>query len=104
MTVAGLDVDQMIVMRVRRRLIARAAVAELVALEDPSLLEQADRPVHGGNRDFRIDRRGALVKRLDVGMVLGLGQDPGDGPPLLGNPQPLGVTQGLDVDGTLHAA
>jgi hypothetical protein len=32
--VAGLDVDQVIVVRVRGRLIARAAVAELVALED----------------------------------------------------------------------
>ena len=68
---AGLDVDQMVVMRFRRGLVARAAVAELVALEDSRFLEQADRAVDGGDRDVGIDRGGAGVERLDVGMVLG---------------------------------
>ena len=68
---AGLDVDQMVVMRVRRGFVARAAVAELVALEDSGLLEQADGAVDRGDRDLGVDRRGALVQRLDVGMILG---------------------------------
>ena len=42
---AGLDVDQMVVMRLGRGLVARAAVAEVVAVEDARLLEQADRAV-----------------------------------------------------------
>src|SRR5687768_9662137 len=39
---AGLDVDQMVVVGVRRGFVARTAVAELVALENPSFLEQPD--------------------------------------------------------------
>ena len=50
---AGLDVDQMVVVGVRRRFIARAAVAELVALEDAGFLEQADGAVDGGDGDLR---------------------------------------------------
>src|SRR5213075_436074 len=41
--VARLDIDQMVVMRFRGRLVARAAVAELMALEDSRLLEQSHR-------------------------------------------------------------
>ena len=68
---AGLDVDQMVVMRVRRGFIARAAVAEFVPLEDAGFFEQADGAVDRGDRDVGIDRGGALVERLDVGMILG---------------------------------
>ena len=35
----GLDVDQMVVVRVGRRFVARAAIAELVALENSGFLE-----------------------------------------------------------------
>ena len=86
---AGLDVDQMVVMGVRRRFVARAAVAELVPLEDARLLEQADGAVDGGDRDVGVDRRGALVKRLDVGMILALAKDAGDDLALLGDAQAL---------------
>ena len=51
--IAGFDIDQMIVVRFRRGFVARAAVAELVALEDAGFLEQADRAVDGGDRDIR---------------------------------------------------
>src|SRR4051794_11626621 len=43
--VARFDVDEMVVMTFRRRLIAGAAIAELVALEDARFLEQPHRPV-----------------------------------------------------------
>src|SRR3982750_1558253 len=44
---AGFDVDQMVVMGFRRRFVARAAVAEFVALKDACFLEQPDGPVNG---------------------------------------------------------
>src|SRR5437868_11799715 len=43
--VARFDVDKVVVMTFRRRLIAGAAIAELVALEDARFLEQPHRPV-----------------------------------------------------------
>ena len=95
---AGFDVDQMIVMRVRRRFVARAAVAELVALEDAGFLEQADRPVDGGDRDVRVDRGGAGVEGLDVGMVLAVAKNARDRLALFGDPQALVGAQRLDVD------
>ena len=69
-----------------------AAVAEVVPVEDAGFLEQAHRAVDRGDRDLRIDRGGARVQRLDVGMILGLGQDPRDHAALLGDPEaPLGA-------------
>src|SRR5690348_11064385 len=59
----------MVVMLGRRLFIARAAVAEIVALEDAGLLEQAHGAVDGGDRDLWIDRGGALVHRFDVRMI-----------------------------------
>src|SRR3546814_2096496 len=69
---AGLDVDQMVVMRLGRRFVARAAVAEIVAVEDARFLEQADGAIDGSDRNAAVERRGALVKRLHVGMILGI--------------------------------
>ena len=96
--VAGLDVDQMVVVGFRRRLIARAAVAELVPLEDPRLFEQADGAIDRRDRDVGIDRRGARMERLDVRMVLAVAKDPRDGLALLGDAQPLVGAQLFDVD------
>ena len=50
-------------------LIARAAVAEIVAFEDIGLLEQPHRPVDGGNADIGIDGGRAAMKCLDVGVI-----------------------------------
>src|SRR6478672_11319843 len=100
--IARLDVDQMIVVRFRCRLVARAAIAELVPLEDARFLKQSDRPVHGRNRDVRVDGGGALVKRLDVGMVLAVAEHARDHLALLGNAQALVGTQRFDVDRTRH--
>src|SRR3954447_18337623 len=58
---AGLDVDQMVVVRLRRGFVTRAPIAELVALEDPGLLEQADRTIDRRDRDVGIDRRRARM-------------------------------------------
>ena len=84
--------------RFRRGFVARAAVAELVPLEDAGLLEQAHGAVDGGDRDVRIDRRGARVQRLDVGMILAVAEHARDDLALLGDPQALVGAQRLDVD------
>src|SRR3569623_3363856 len=101
---AGLDVDQMIVMRFRRGLVARAAIAEIVAVEDAGLLEQPDGAIDRGDRNARVDRRGALIDLLDIGMVVGLGQHAGDHTALLGDAQALFVAQGFEIDLAWHGA
>jgi len=61
--IAGLDIDQMVVMGFRRRFVAGAAVAEIVPLQDPRFLEQADGAVDGGDGNAGIERarsRGAV--------------------------------------------
>src|SRR5207302_5188748 len=52
--VAGLDVDQVIVMAFRSRFVTRAPVAELVPFEDPGLLKQPHRAIDRRDRDVRI--------------------------------------------------
>ena len=99
---AGLDVDQMVVMRVRRGFITRSAIAKLVTLENSRLLEQADSAIDRRDRDFGVDRGGALVKRLDVGVILGLAQHARDRAALLGDPEALVGAQLFDVDSTVH--
>ena len=94
----GLHVDQMIVMRVRGSFVAGPAVAKLMPLEDARFLEQSNRPIDGRNRDLRIDRCGSLVQRLDVWMIFGFRQDLRNDSALLGDPQALVGTQGLDID------
>ena len=66
---AGAQVDQMVVVFVGDGLVAASPGAEIVAGDDPGILEQLDRPVDGGDRDFRIDRRGPAIEFLDVRMV-----------------------------------
>jgi hypothetical protein len=63
--VAGLDVDQMIVVGLRRSLVTRAAVAELMPLENARLFEQPDRPIDRRDRDIGIDRGRAGSRRRD---------------------------------------
>ncbi len=72
---AGLDIDQMVVVGIGHLLIARAAVAEIVALQDAGILEQLDRAIDGGDGDMRIDGGGAAVQFLGIGVVGGIGQD-----------------------------
>src|SRR3546814_4073766 len=54
---AGLDVDQVIVVRFGRGLVARMAVAEIMAIEDAGLLEQPHRAVDGRDREDRKSTR-----------------------------------------------
>src|SRR5690606_36682845 len=66
-------------------LVARAPVAEIVALEDVGFLEQAYRAVDGRDADVRIDRHRPLIHALDIGMIARVREHAGDHPPLLGH-------------------
>src|SRR4051812_50048488 len=48
---AGAQIDEMVVMRIRYLLVARTAVAKLVAFDDAGILEQLDGAVDGGDGD-----------------------------------------------------
>src|SRR4051812_10188247 len=102
--VTCLDVDQMIVMRFRGGFVARPSVAEFVPLEDSGLFEQADRTVYRGDRYVGIDRCRPRMQRLDVRMILTVTEHARDGLALLGDPQALVGTKGLDVDVAAHEA
>ena len=86
---AGLDVDQMVVMGFRNRFVAGAAVAELVAFEDPGFLEQANGPVDRRDRNIGVDRRSAGVKGFDVRMILAVTEYSRDDLALLGDAKAL---------------
>ena len=66
---AGVDVYEVKVMAVLRRLVAGAATAEVAAFQDPLFLEQPHRSIDRGDRDARIEGCGAAVKFLHVGMI-----------------------------------
>jgi hypothetical protein len=92
----GLQIDKMIVMRVRHFLVTRAAIAKIVALQNTGVLEQLHRAVDGGDGDVRIDRRSAAVEFLGVGMVFGLRQHARDHQALLGHAKALVRAKLLD--------
>ena len=46
------------------------------------LLEEPHGAIDGGDADARIDLSGPAIDLLDIGMILGLRQHFGDGPPL----------------------
>ena len=50
--------------------VARAAVAEIVSLEDAALFEKAHRAIDGGDRDAGIDRGGAAMQFFDVWVIM----------------------------------
>src|SRR3546814_14480562 len=59
---AGLDVDQVIVVRFGRGLVARTAVAEIMAIEDAGLLEQPHRAVDGRDQIGRASCRESVCQ------------------------------------------
>ena len=86
------------------RLVARAAIAEIVAVENAGFLEQANGAVHGRDRDTGIDLRRALIDLLDIGVVVRLGQHAGDDSALLSNAQALLVAEGFQIDLARHVS
>src|SRR5215471_11758789 len=87
----------MVVMRVGTRLVTRAAVTEIVPLDDAGIFEEAHGPIHGRNRDAIVNLGAAAIKLFDVWMVAGFCQYSGDHPTLLGHSHPFGSTECLDI-------
>src|SRR4051794_15519805 len=93
----------MVVMRFRRSLVAGAAVAKLMALQDAGFFEEPNGPVHGGDRDVRVYRRRSRVKRFNVGMVFAVAKHARNRLALLGDAKPLVGAKGFDVDVAAHS-
>ena len=66
---AGLDIDQMMMVAFFTGLIAGAAAAEIVPFQDAFLLEQADRAIDRRDGDVLIELGGAAVQFLDIRMI-----------------------------------
>ncbi len=67
----GLHVDQMIVVLIGMFFVTRSAIAEIVAGDDPSLVEEANRPINGGDRNVWVDLVGSAMQLFHVGVVMG---------------------------------
>src|SRR5215468_6365229 len=79
------QIDEVIVMAVAHLLIARAALAEIVALDDTGILEQLYGAIDGRDRDLVVDGDAAAVEFLDIRMVHGFREHAGDDAALLGH-------------------
>jgi hypothetical protein len=93
----------MVMMRFGSRFVAGSAVAKIMAVKNASLFEQTDGAIDSGNRNAWINRRGARVERLDIGMVVGFGKDARNHLALLSDPQTFFVAQSLDINRAAHA-
>src|SRR3546814_7120194 len=93
----------MVVMRPGRGFVARAAVAEIVAVEDARFFEQPHGAVNGRDRDAAVDLRCAFIEGLDIGMILRIRDDARDDAALFGDAEALFVAQGFEIDIAGHA-
>jgi tRNA 2-thiouridine synthesizing protein A len=101
---AALDVDQVVVMLVRRFFIASATISEVVLGENAGLLEQAHGPVNGGDRDVGIDRGRAAMHGLDIRVIVRLRQHTRDHAPLVGHLETAFGAQHLEFGFTIRHA
>src|SRR5690242_9983290 len=86
---AGLEIDEVVMMIGRHLLVARPAVAEIVARQNVRLLEKTHGPVDGGDADLGVDLIGPAVDRLDIGVIGRVRQHACDDAALLGHLQTL---------------
>ena len=93
---AGLDVDQVIVMLALCPFVAGAPVAESMARDDAAIFQELHGAVDGGERDACVHRGGAAVQLFGVGMILRLAEHSGDDAALAGHAQALGGAGLLD--------
>ena len=83
----GLHIDQVVMVLFGHFLVACAAIAEGMRLNDTGVFEQLDGPVDRRERDRAIERVGAPVQLLGVRVIFGARQNPRDDAPGLGHPQ-----------------
>ena len=99
---AGFDIDHVIVMRLGRRFIAGAAIAEIVAIQNAGLFEQPHGAIDRGDRDPGIERDRPFVELVDVRVIHAFREHPGNDPALLGNTEAAFVAKCFDVDRLVH--
>ena len=87
---AGVEVDQVIVVFAFGVFVPGTTVAEIDPLEDARLFEQLDGAIDRGDRDIGISRRGAGIEILHVRMIRRAFEHLGDGPALVGHAQAFG--------------
>ena len=73
----GFDVDQVIVVAVLRRLVARPPTPEIPAFQNSLLFKQANGAVDCGDGNPRVQRTGSAIEFLDVRMVTRFRTAPG---------------------------
>src|SRR4029079_19776147 len=77
------QIDEVVVMAVAHRLVARAALAEIVTLDDAGVLEQLCGATNRRDRDLVVDGDTAAVEYFDIGMVDRFREHAGDDAALL---------------------
>ena len=82
-------VNQMVMQFPFGGLVASAAVAEIVALQDASSFEQPDGSINRGDRDVTIQRDSSPIQFFNVGVIRRFGEYEGDDSALPGQAQPL---------------
>lgn len=95
---AGLDVDQMVVVRLWRGFIARATIAKIVAIKNSCLFEQANSAIDRGDGNARIACRGAFVQLFDIGVIGAFRKHLRDYAALFGDPQTPFCAKRFNVD------
>ena len=83
---ARFNVDQMVMMLAVGLFVTAAPFTKRVALKDAAVGEQSQCAVDRGQGNALVFRIGAAVNLLNVGMIVGCGEDVGDSPALAGHP------------------
>jgi hypothetical protein len=91
---AGVEVDDVVVVGGVGDLVAGTAVFEGEPQDNAFAFQDREGAVDGGQREAVVDGAGAAVKLGGVGVVVGLGQDPEKRLPLAGHAD-SGVAEGL---------
>jgi len=84
-----LNIDEMVMVRVGRFLVARTTVTKIMALQYPCILEKLHRSIYGGDGNVRVDSRRSAIKFLGIRMIGGIRKDACNDTPLIGHAQTL---------------
>src|SRR5215813_6668536 len=91
------QIDQVVVMAVAHLFVARAALAEIVPLNDSRVFEQLDGAVDGGDGNLVVDCDTTAIEFFHIGMIRGLRQHARDDAALLGHAHAGGCATRLDT-------
>src|SRR6202040_1469488 len=79
------QIDQVVVVAVAHLLVAGAALAKIVPLDDACVLEQLHRAINRRDRDLVVDGDAAAIQFLDIRVIFRLRQHARDDAALLGH-------------------